>query len=221
MLAKTSLHAYVFIRMTDSKNTHILVLWSGGIDSNYKLAWLLNETSFSIHALHIDIVDRHNRHHAEQQAINQLLPKMKSIRPFEYSESGVSFSNFAIEDQKLWRPIVSLWCYGHYKNGTLTPFTHYTIGTHASEGHNWARWRALDPLFDTMLLDFDHLDTFPNVEFDLFNIVSKYQEIEYLRKLGITESWYCREPRLSERGYLPCGQCHTCKEVATAAREQV
>jgi 7-cyano-7-deazaguanine synthase in queuosine biosynthesis len=80
-----------------------LVMWSGGLDSTFALARLLEETGDEIHAHHIhlnaprdDSKSRSRRCEFEAQAISRLVAPMKSrYRSFEYTESRADLTTFS------------------------------------------------------------------------------------------------------------------------------
>ena len=92
------------IRAADSGRRTIrsLVMWSGGLDSTYALARLLEETSDEVYAHHIhlnaprdDSKSRSRRCEFEAQAISRLVAPMKSrYRHFEYTESRADLTAF-------------------------------------------------------------------------------------------------------------------------------
>ena len=57
------------MRSIDSDaDIRMIVMWSGGIDSTFKLAYLLKETEYQVHAHHVHIVNREGRSQAEPAA---------------------------------------------------------------------------------------------------------------------------------------------------------
>jgi hypothetical protein len=78
------------MRFIDSDNDiRMIVMWSGGIDSTFKLAYLLKETEYQIHAHHVHIINREGRSQKEQAACRALRPRLKAIRGFTYTESRI------------------------------------------------------------------------------------------------------------------------------------
>ena len=50
------------MRFIDSdRDIRMIVMWSGGIDSTFKLAYLLRETEYQVHAHHVNIVNHEGR----------------------------------------------------------------------------------------------------------------------------------------------------------------
>jgi hypothetical protein len=78
------------MRFIDSDtDIRMIVMWSGGIDSTFKLAYLLRETEYQIHAHHVQIVNREGRSKTERAACRALRSKLKTIRGFAYTESSI------------------------------------------------------------------------------------------------------------------------------------
>jgi hypothetical protein len=44
-----------------NRDVHMIVMWSGGIDSTFKLASLLKETAYKFHAHHVHLVNAEGR----------------------------------------------------------------------------------------------------------------------------------------------------------------
>ena len=61
----------------------------GGINSTFKLASLLKETEYQVHAHHVHLVNHEGRHAAEAAACRALRPKLKAIRDFPYTQSRI------------------------------------------------------------------------------------------------------------------------------------
>ena len=197
-----------------SQKNHVLVMWSGGLDSNYRLAWLLKETDYMIHAHHMIVQNHENRAAAELQMIEKLLPQYRDIRPFTYSQNIVDCNHlhYIPEDIVLMVYHAALLANSHARHSQLRPFTHWTTGTNADEGHDWSRWNYLQGIFSGAVFD---RTTVPikQPKFDLFHMVGKKSQCEYMKKIGLPEHWGCRKPVAQKNGaYTICGQCRTCVE---------
>src|SRR4029077_18363528 len=84
------------MRFIDSDaDIRMIVMWSGGIDSTFKLAYLLKETEYQVHAHHVHIVNREGRSQAERAACVALRSKLKAIRSFAYTESRIDHRQHA------------------------------------------------------------------------------------------------------------------------------
>ena len=67
-------------------NSEVLLMFSGGLDSTGVFYKLLKENK-KIHVHHLHMVNRENRHTAENIAVKNVCEYMKKIGDFKYSES--------------------------------------------------------------------------------------------------------------------------------------
>src|SRR4029453_1849038 len=82
------------MRFIDSdRDIRMIVMWSGGIDSTFKLAYLLKETDYQVHAHHVHLVNREGRDKMERAACLALRSKLKVLRAFAYTESSIDHSH--------------------------------------------------------------------------------------------------------------------------------
>lgn len=186
---------------------HKLVMWSGGIDSTYKLAFLLKETTEKIHVHHVYINNREGRVILEAEAIKKLFPKLQAIRTFTFSESTVDHRQYSHIPYDM--AVVCFEAGACARDHTFVEgkerITHWTIGTHQSEGHWQRRFDAIEPIVGGVCFPHDA------PKFDLGRMPPKGEEIEYLRALNLFDDcFYCRMPVDGKA----CGKCPTCKEVA-------
>lgn len=188
-----------------------LIMWSGGIDSTYVLAKALSETDDKIFVHHINIVDRERRFLNENQAILQLIPKLINIRHFYYKETT---SERMQMDLIYNMPLVCFEAGGAMRHwqGAGHKIDEWSIGTHMAEGHWQTRWDVI--IHATKAAYWEDPKIAPGYEepppFKLHDLVSKKEEIRYLRDLYLYDScWYCRTPKDNE----PCNNCKTCIEV--------
>lgn len=205
----------------DSKK-HVLLMWSGGIDSTYRLAWLLKETDYKVHAHHVVLRTKEERADAEGQAIRRMSLYMQQIRPFSYSENIMDFSElyYVVRDVKAVLFTAGVWSLSYLKHPQQEAFTHWSMGAHLGEEGRFEQWKTdLDHMFWRGFYD-SEVSKDQQPAFELFPLVSKAEEIRYLeQECNISESWYCRTPVHKEGGMLfACGACHTCLEVAEARR---
>lgn len=196
-----------------------LVMWSGGIDSTYSAAKLLNETEHNVYLHHIYLQNVENRARHEAKAIKALGDKLNKIRPFKFTHNTIDDSYMPTMVYDMARVCfeagaVSKGWY-HY-NGTI--LHKWTIGTHEAEGHNWDRWEVIKHATRAAeYTDPRHLHPSEKprtefIEFELLPMVSKKQEMQYLKELNLLDDcWYCRTPTEG-----PCGVCKTCEEVKQA-----
>ncbi len=187
-----------------------LVMWSGGVDSTYALAWLLANTDHQIHAHHVHINNWENRSEAEHRAIKALLPRLNAIRPFTHSFTGHD------NGEILYIPYdMAIVCFHaglviREFNGKKAPFDAWTIGTHKAEGHWGARWNDIEPAVKAAAFHSIHKHL---PEFELPILVEKKDEIIFLKAKGLYEyCFYCRAPKNGQS----CGSCKACGEVERA-----
>jgi hypothetical protein len=195
----------------------ILVMWSGGIDSTYTLAKLLSETDYEIHAHHIYLVNHEQRHVAENKAIKNLLPKLKEIRDFTFSESMIDHSKLPLYpfDMAIVCSEAGVVMRAHKIHQDLTAFDRWTIGTHLSEGHWEERFSVILGCTRGMYWGPSFGEPPP---FELQPMVTKYEEMNYLGNINLLQDcWYCRTPR----GKDVCGACKSCAEVSKTMIENL
>ena len=192
------------------RDIRMIVMWSGGIDSTFKLAYLLRETEYQIHAHHVNIVNHEGRARAERAACITLRRKLKALREFAYTESTVDHSEHAKIPFDM--AIVAFEAGVVARSGDgrhVEPFTHWTIGTHKAEGHFQRRFDLYEPMVNAVCFPGDY------PAFEMGKVVTKAEEIAYLEDLGLFgDCWYCRFPRAGRA----CGRCGTCKDVKRARR---
>jgi hypothetical protein len=200
------------MRFIDSdRDVRMIVMWSGGIDSTFKLAYLLRETEYQIHAHHVNIVNHEGRARAERAACSALRRRLKALRGFAYTESTVDHR----EHDKIPfdMAVVAFEAGVVARSGDgrrVEPFTHWTIGTHKAEGHFQRRFDLYEPMVNAVCFPGDY------PAFEMGRVVTKAEEIAYLEELGLLgDCWYCRFPR----GRRACGRCATCKDVTVARRK--
>ena len=140
------------MRFIDSDaDIRMIVMWSGGIDSTFKLAYLLKETEYQVHAHHVHIVNREGRSQAEQAACAALRSKLKAIRSFAYTDSRIDHRQHAKIPFDM--AIVAFEAGVVARSGegrSSEPFTHWTIGTHKAEGHYQRRFDLYEAMVNTV-----------------------------------------------------------------------
>lgn len=188
-------------------------MWSGGIDSSYLLAKELKETDDTIFSHHIHFVNQEKRHDSELQAIINLIPLLRKIREFHYTDSAVRLPGLPF-DMAVVNFIAGLEMRRlRLEKGIIIDW--WGIGTCLEEGHDEIRFQVL--LGGNKAAYWTRL---PDVQipppFKLHDLVTKRAEMEYLKQLGMLEScWYCRTPTINGK---VCKKCKTCEEVAKACR---
>lgn len=193
--------------------TNYLVMWSGGIDSTYVLAKMLKETSHKVFAHHIDLNNCEGRGIAERIAVQALAKKMQEIRPFHITVNMIDDSRMPTIVYDMARVCFEAGAVSKgYYHHPINPITldKWTIGTHQAEGHNWERWEVIKHATRAAEWTAGRKDW---IEFELPEMVSKKEEIMYLKEYGLFDDcWYCRTPMNGR----PCNRCKTCAEVKEA-----
>lgn len=194
-------------------NNFSLVMWSGGIDSTFTLAWLLKDTKDDVHAHHVVIQNSDGRYEVEVEIIKRIIPKLRKIRNFGFTFSKVEHGNLKVLPWDM--QVVGFEAGVISRNlriGYNKPFTRWTIGTHKSEGHWETRFEKIEACTAAVTWPYDP------PKFWLPKILpTKAEEIKYLHDLDILKlSWYCRYPVVKDDGWYRCNECKTCKEVAEA-----
>jgi len=139
------------------RDIRMIVMWSGGIDSTFKLAYLLKETEYQVHAHHVNIVNHEGRARAERAACIVLRRKLKALREFAYTESTVDHSEH--EKIPFDMAIVAFEAGVVARSGDgrhVEPFTHWTIGTHKAEGHFQRRFDLYEPMVNAVCFPGDY-----------------------------------------------------------------
>lgn len=196
-----------------TKDSHILLMLSGGLDSIWQLQWLLKNTEAKIHVHHIHLVNGDRRAPLEAKACKDAIDKLFKIRIFEMSQSAIDDSrllfipfDMASVMLQAGKKIFEHW---QLREHGMKPFTHLTIGTCLEEGHDWKRWNeAMIPILKGVMYDGD--DQVPVPEFLLPEMVSKKQE---LADIGDIPFWSCRRPVRDLDEFKVCGKCGPCKKI--------
>ncbi len=180
-----------------------LIMYSGGPDSVYEAAYRLKETDEIIHLHHIHFINHEGRAESERIVNREILPLLMEIRPFTYSES--------IIDHRQHKRIPFDMCVVAFEAGVCARgmiddkeepyFTHWTIGTCSEEGHNYERFAFYDPIPTAVCWPYKA------PVFELGSIITKEEEKQYLKELGIDMTISCRNPINNKE----CGVCNKCQ----------
>lgn len=189
---------------------HVLLLWTGGIESTSLLLWLLRCTDWRVHAHHVRLDNPERRECAEQFAIIDLLPKLRSVRPFEYSESQLSVCGGEALgwDAELIYPIGRVAARHHKCEQVLRGWCAEDEWLRA-EGHPLTPWPGKQKKrFEQIAEDalgFDAARLAPWLDIYAQPKAWHWQRLGNLAEL----TWSCRRP---VDGHTPCGKCHACIE---------
>jgi 7-cyano-7-deazaguanine synthase in queuosine biosynthesis len=190
----------------------VIVPWSGGIDSSATLVNLCASGEYNVLSLHIVLMNGEERWEQELEACEAMLPTLKGLGLVHHFYCTLDHRNFPTIPRDV--------CSVMSETGKLAmglayrgvKVDYYTIGTHLDEGHNAARFEKwFQPNFESQFYYGEAKLKVP--EFKLFWLPTKGEEIKLLEDHGLFQhAFYCRRPT----GLVPCGQCHTCLEVAAA-----
>jgi hypothetical protein len=202
-----------------------LVMWSGGLDSTYALARLLEQTDDEVYAHHIhlnaprdDGKARSRRCEFEAQAVPRLSSLLKSrYRGFDYSESRAdltAFPSFA-------RDTVTAMYFAAQlaMSRRFTPLERIVLGVNDQD----PRWRSGSELYafrravlNRILRGVWESEDVPYLY--LFDPrPSKAEETAYLGEEISALTVSCRHPQtdgvgFTDDGLHPCGDCRKCRD---------
>ncbi len=201
-----------------------LVMWSGGLDSTYALARLLNDTGDEVYAHHIhlnaprdDAKARSRRCEFEAQAISRLVAPLKSrYRNFDYSESRAdvtAFPCFARETTTAMFFAAQL-----AMSRGFTPFDRVVFGVNDED----PRWRPGTELYSLrrMLMNRILRAVWESEEIPYLYVFSprpsKADAFGYLGEELAQLTVSCRHPEAGGLGFAedtvrPCNSCAKCR----------
>ncbi|MEL7209647.1 MAG: hypothetical protein AAGK32_15660, partial [Actinomycetota bacterium] len=196
---------------------HVLLMWSGGLDSVALLANLLAATDHEIHAHHIVLDNGERRAGAETRAVNDVLTWCReNLRPFDDSESGHTFPpggggggwdttltmfTAARVTRSLPKWPVDVVVTGHIRTGFRElaegeAVFHSTFQSRRRRRPDWIR-----PLARLTA------PTQPERKADIAWSIPQAL---------VDHSWWCRRPIEQGDDWDECGECHACKAMTEA-----
>lgn len=201
-----------------------LIMWSGGLDSTYALARVLEQTDDEVYAHHIhlnaprdDGKARSRRCEFEAQAVSRLSTVLKSrYRGFDYSESRAdltAFPNFARDAATAMYFAAQL-----AMSRQFTPLERIVLGVNDDD----PRWRSGSELyaFRRVVLNRILRAVWESEDVPYLYVFdprpSKAEEAEYLGAEISALTASCRHPQTSGVGFTddglhPCGDCRKCR----------
>jgi 7-cyano-7-deazaguanine synthase in queuosine biosynthesis len=210
-------------RRDDTRRTKSLVMWSGGLDSTFALARLLETTADEVYAHHVhcegrtdDGRRRSRRCEYEAHAVERLREAMaEHYRPFDYGESRIDLSGFS---QLAPETTMAAYFAAHVAlSSGFTPFDRIVLGASADDvpwqphTHRYAfrrmvTLRVLRAVSECEEVPFLHLFS-PRP--------SKQAEADALPPGVFARTASCRDPDLvetplGESRFRPCGVCPQC-----------
>jgi 7-cyano-7-deazaguanine synthase in queuosine biosynthesis len=187
--------------MKDS--SEVLLMFSGGLDSTGAFYKLICEKK-KIHIHHLYLVNKENRHKAENIAVKSICLYMKELGEFSYSESYHEYpcynDNF-MWDSDLYNFIAGTICL------SLKSIREVAFGMTKSDLSRGVANRA-----DRGTKIFESFETNAKKIYPVKDLTKKeiYDMLpEDLRKI----TWSCRTPIYLENDIKKCGKCKACKEI--------
>lgn len=206
-------------------NLRLLVLWSGGVESTSLLLRLLSETNSVVFAHFIEMVNPEGRGGAETRAIQSLLPRLQSVRPFNFSSSLIRLHDGQARgwDYAVQYPM-GLFVMDHLRcDAVLRAGCLEDDWDHVSDGLGNVRFIRPDPnpgashlrRAKRLVASLDDGRKPERVAPYLPSYqLPKAKHIEFLGDI-FPLTWSCRRPVAGEE---PCGKCHACLEREAASR---
>lgn len=216
---------------SDRRKIRSLVMWSGGLDSTYALARLLQETTDQVYAHHIhlnaprdDGKSRSRRCEFEAQAISRLVVPLKSrFRDFEYSESRADLTAFPCFARDA--TTAMFFAAQLAMSRGFTPFDRILVGVDDED----PRWRAGSELYTLrrMLMNRILRAVWESEEIPYLYVFyprpSRADAFEYLGPELAPLTVSCRHPEAGGLGFgddalRPCNACPKCRSRAKLER---
>jgi 7-cyano-7-deazaguanine synthase in queuosine biosynthesis len=199
----------------------IAILWSGGVDSTSVLKQYLEKTTFEIVAIHVDYAyeNQDKRHQYENNAVNTLLPKLKSIRDFEYVEMDLIYrTNIYSGDLILFAAPV-------FVQAASLGCKEIVIGFVKDIRYNQDfyvknKLFAMNSICE-VIAKFDKYRRMCRFVKPMQGIYNKKKN--YIKELGdlfIHVHW-CRNPSKIKKGEKGCGLCMPCKHILRIHESEV
>jgi 7-cyano-7-deazaguanine synthase in queuosine biosynthesis len=212
---------------SDGRKIRSLVMWSGGLDSTYALARLLEETADEVYAHHIrlnaprdDATSRSRRCEFEAQAISRLVVPLKSrFRDFEYSESRADLTAFPCFARDA--TTAMFFAAQLAMSRGFTPFDRILVGVDDED----PRWRPGTELYALrrMLMNRILRAVWESEEIPYLYVFyprpSRADAFEYLGQELAPLTVSCRHPEAGGLGFRddalrPCNACPKCRSRA-------
>lgn len=192
---------------------HILVQWSGGVESTSWLLHFLRDTSCIVTAHYVRMINAENRHPQEDAAISRLKPLLRNVRSFGFTSSELALvdGKGIYEDAQFQYPISLV---AARNVGATRIYRAYCLED------RWIRYadgrREKRQEFCT---HHKILSGFLNPPENLDGLCpphyySTKSKAWHWRNLGDLAhlTWSCRRPKFG----MPCGSCHSCLEREAA-----
>lgn len=180
-----------------------LLMLSGGIDSTgcfYKL--VQEKTNLHVHHLHLDNPEQ--RHVAEASAVEKIIPYMKKLGEFTYSESYHKYPEF--NGNFLWDSDIFSFTAGHICQAIPT-IQQVAIGMTASDKQPGLNDRIIRAARVFSAFGTKAKKVYP------VQSMSKKEVYDMLPEDLRTLTWSCRTPIYKGGDISMCGRCKACHEI--------
>lgn len=184
-------------------NSNVLLMFSGGLDSTGCFYKLLMEKKI-LHVHHMHLINRENRHVAENVATKKICEYMKNIGDFQYSESKHEYpcyNNSFIWDSDLYNFIAGTMCL------SLPTIKEVALGRTKTDSGV-----GIDKRAERGTKIFESFKTSAKKIYPLINYTKRevYDMLpEDLRSL----TWSCRTPIYDGENIKKCKKCKACYEL--------
>lgn len=188
----------------------VLVLWTGGVESTSLLLWALCEPGLQVHAHHVRLDNPERRQCAESTSIGMLLPHLRKVRPFVFTQSSLSMGDGIVTgwDAEVVYPIGRAVARHHGCEQVLRGWCAEDEWLRA-EGHAITPWPGkVKKRFEQIAEDALGHDAARLAPWLPLYAQPKAWHWERLGGLAAL-TWSCRRP---VDGHTPCGKCHACIE---------
>ncbi|MDP6429467.1 MAG: hypothetical protein QF393_15720 [Rhodospirillales bacterium] len=205
-----------------------LLLLSGGIDSTYTLAKLLNDTDDEVLVHHIHLVTNSGRHEPEAEACKNIVEFCQShYRPFSYTQSAIDRRRFVSHGYDLLS--------AGFEAGVVS--SSYFLATSNIVDRWFVGLATDDPVPRFRMKHAQDCCEYNCQEgnapmLTLFQPVSLQTQIDYMPAKLYNMTWSCRSPEKQgekqsdkqgekqEGGFATCGACAPCVRRASTRRSK-
>lgn len=188
----------------DQKQSTILAMYSGGLDSLGMVYKLLSDNEYNIHIHHVHNRNVENRHHAEAIAVNIALAELRLLGfKFQYSESEISSQSYG---RNYMFDSDSINFFAGYITSVNPDISHIAMGMNKNDSNHSLEERRKRA--DKILEAFTPVKKiYPVLE------MSKREIYNSLPNSLRDKFWSCRRPIYKDKIILPCGKCKTCIQL--------
>jgi len=206
-----------------------VVMFSGGFDSTALLFKMVKEPG-DLHVHHIRLINREQRHKAEDKAVSKLINEARKIKDFVFSSNtyecpdscGVGYTGMdLIKVGFVAGDVVNMILNAIRMNTQEPQDIEALVGTNHSEVNDIEvfkkdiRYLGAQAAFTSHFLNYPDFNL-PIPKFTLpFLSLKREDIISYIPKKLIKHTISCRRPVEVGSEYIPCGLCFACRARKT------